>query len=290
MNTKDYLFSASSYKEYQQCGLKFRYKRVDKIPSGDEISHHRWFGRIVHDLVYIGLAERNGSKDYTLRDKAQKRYATSLVAGIWDTRPKDETAKAVMEGAGDKPENFFPGTIQSLQGTPSAIEKGWEKQARTMVGNGITALSPILNDIIEIEAKLLWKWHDRRFIGYVDIISKEDGKIHFYDLKTAWNKPGKSLEKDFQFYSYSLALKEKYNLDYYPTGHWVHLKDGSVLDFDVTQEIIDYHDKDADQLFERLENDVFPASLGSPLCRFCDYRNLCYGEDFDWEGWKPTLW
>lgn len=281
MNLDNFIFSPSSYKEYQQCGLKFRYKRVDKIPPGDEISHHRWYGRLVHELIYAGLAERTGKKTYKLRETPDKEYALSLIEPIWSGKPIDKVSKLISKGLGDHPKDFFPGRIKDLQ--EGDIEAGWKRQAYIMVGNGIDMVEGV--DIQQIETKMFWKYLGHNFIGYIDLIARNAQKrVEFYDYKTAWGKPGKSLQRDFQFYSYSLSLKQTLGLDYFPTGYWSHVKDGTLIPYEVTPEVEEMF-KESD-VFARLENDVFPANH-SLLCKFCDYRELCYGKDVDWDEWKP---
>lgn len=266
-------FSASAIKEFQQCGLKFRYHRIDRLPTEEEASHHRWFGRLVHDLVYTGLAERVGDKNYTLLDKPRKRYATSLLTSIWDGKPKDETGEAIALLAGEKPKEFSPGKIKSLQGTQEEIERGWKKQARSMISNGIDAMFG--KTIEEIEVSLEWEYLGENFIGYLDFVGEEDGRICFYDLKTSWQKPSKI---DFQFFIYSYALKTLRGLDYYPSGYWVHLKDGTLRKFEVDEELVKQQEKDVGKVLSYISNGVFPSIYGSPLCKFCDFYKLCYGE------------
>lgn len=285
MNTYEFRFSPSSYKEYQQCGLRFRYNRIDDETPREESSHHRWFGRVVHDLIYAGLAEKEGTKDFVLRNKPVITYPLNVYRSIWNGKNRDDLGNAIVEQVGEVPHGtFFEGRINALKGTQAEIERGWRAQGEKMIRNGITTLTPIHTNIVELEQKLLWEYLGRRFIGYIDVLTKEDDRFVFYDLKTSWGKPSEAaLHRDFQFFSYSHGLRQKYNLDYYPEGRWVHLKDGDIRKFQVTEDVVEAHEKVSIQLFQQMENNVFPSIFGSPLCRYCDFSHLCYGEDYKWE-------
>lgn len=285
MNTYDYKFSPSSYKEYQQCGLRFRYRRIDRKPPESESSHHRWFGRIIHELSYLSVAEKEGNKDFIIREKPDRRYPVAVYKSIWKGEPLDELAEELIKQVGNVPYGtFFEGKIKSLKGTQEEITEGWRIQGEKMLRNGMRTLVGVKNKILELEQHIEWEYLGRKFHGYMDVLTEEDGKLVFYDLKTPWIKPSpKALSKDFQFFSYSHSLKQKYSLDYYPEGRWVHLKDGDIRPFSVTDEIIDMHEKESERLFAQMENSVFPSIFGSPLCQYCDFRNLCYGEDYKWD-------
>lgn len=273
-------FSASSYKEYQQCGLRFRYRKIDRIPTPEgETTHYRWTGRLFHEAAYTAIGERRDAKSYELYTGGPRlEYALRVVDAVWEGKPFDDVSRSIMEDIGEKPEIFSPGKIKALQ-PPNDVEQGWRTQIKKMLENTVPTLASIHSNIVELELVSEWDFLGRQFIGYLDIVANKDGKLSFYDLKTSWHKPGKKLQEDFQFFIYSHALKTTRGLDYYPDGHWIHAKDGSILPFVVTQEIIDKHTQEAEQVFSYIENGVFPSAYGSPLCAFCDYYSLCYGEE-----------
>jgi len=296
MNTSEFMFSASSLKEYMQCGLKFKYKRIDRLEPTAVASHHRWFGTLVHNMIYTGIAHYDGNKDLELREKPNEKGALKLLNDIWDydyenefetAHLKSDDISKIVTDIGVKPSGrFMVGKIKSLGNdnpsiTQKELEKGWKIEARKMVKNGISVAGNIY-EIVELEKKLIWNFLDHRFIGYADVVGKNsEGKYEFYDFKTAWNKPGKYLANDFQFFAYSYALRQLYGLEYYPTGHYVHLRSGEVIPNVITEEITQNMVSKAKSAFSNMEADVFFDAYGSPLCRYCDFRHICYGEDED---------
>lgn len=283
MNTSEYVFSPTSYKEFRQCGLKFRYRRVDRLPVEHEVSHYRWLGRLIHESIYTALANREDTKSYLLRPTPNRDVAMIAYEQAWQPlRPGEEPAAPwVAEMFADKPVGrFFAGKTAPLKGSQHDREQGWRNLGRNMVANGISTMTSFLPHITELEHKLEWTYLDKSFTGYIDILLKmPDGRLGFLDLKTSWSKP-RSLAEDFQFFSYSYALKQIHNLDYYPVGTWVHLRDKSLIPAVVTPEAITKHAAEVGRAMELLELNVYTSAFGSPLCKFCDFREVCYGKGF----------
>ncbi len=289
MNTKDFMFSASSVKTYQQCGLKFKFSKIDKLPTTETATHHRWLGTLVHTAIYTSIADPSeGRKSLSIRDtgvdtvKPLERFER-----LWDGTPEDAIDALLMKEVGEKPVGkFATGALKSLgqnvdDPSQKLLEKGWRTEARKMVKNGIKTLSGI-HTISELEKKLFWNIMGRRFIGFVDVLGKDkDGKLEFYDFKTSFKKPSQAaVDDDFQFFAYSLDIKDKLKLDYYPVGNFVHLRSGTNVPFDLNTN--DKFPKMIGQLkntFSNMEDNLFFADYGSPLCAYCDYRHICYGEE-----------
>jgi CRISPR/Cas system-associated exonuclease Cas4 (RecB family) len=289
MNTAEYLFSASSIKEYQHCGLKFKYGRVDKLPRMESPTHHRWFGSLVHNLIYTSIADSDvGLKSFNIReDGVDEETPLERLDRLWNENPIDAIDEFILKEIGAKPVgNFATAALKSLgQGVtgPSQefLELGWKKEAEKMVTNGIKVLKNI-KTIDKIEEKLFWTVLKRKFIGFIDVLGKDkDGKLVFYDFKTSFKKPSQAqVDEDFQFFAYSLALKDKFNLNYHPVGHYVHLRSGSAIPMDLSKNGM--FPKMIGQLrssFENLEDDLFFADYNGPLCAYCDFRHICYGEN-----------
>lgn len=295
MNTKDFWFSASSVKDYQQCGLKFKFGRIDKIEERAEPhSHHRWFGTLVHALIYYSAATITATKNkrgyldkvYHFRDEIKSLPQKELDI-LWYERPTDDDQVLLMrDEVKEKPiGKFLPAKIKSLrEGLPQEdLEKGWYNEAKKMIKNGIAAIKGIFK-IEEFEKKMFFRILGRNFIGYADVIGRdENGKIVFFDFKTTWDKPGAKLQDDFQFFAYALALKDIYKLDYWPKGYYVHLRSGDLIEYELTPEIFARMMARLKNTFSDMEADVFLADYGGNLCQFCDFRLICYeSEDKIW--------
>ena len=295
MNTNEFWFSASSIKEYQQCGLKFKYGRIDKRERAETYSHHRWFGTLVHSTIYstaatLEVTEPNakGYRDklYRLKPDIAEAFPTKFFEALWQEKDVDDAEiMAIREELGSKPIGAFTsGKIKSLaDGLSQAdLEKGWKAEAKKMVKNGVSVLRDI-ETIQEFEKKVFFKLQGRNFIGVCDVIAMKDGRIAFYDFKTSWDKPYAKLERDFQFFAYAIALKNKLKLDYWPKGYYVHLRSGDCLEYELTPDMYKKGLKQLDRVFSDMEADVFLPDYGGSLCQFCDFRLICYGsEDKIW--------
>lgn len=286
METSKFMFSASSVKEYMQCGIKFKYGRIDKLPRAETYSHHRWFGTLVHSVIYTAIGKHTTSKDMDLHAKINEVFPLKIFEALWQEKETDDPIiQMLQKDLGPKPVGkFIPGKIKSLgKDIPDfpqdKLEKGWKAEAKKMVKNGIEIVTKI-PEIVELEKKMFWTIQGKRFIGFSDIVAKDaDGKFEYYDLKTSWDKPGNKLDNDFQFFAYSLALKDLYKLDYFPKGYYVHLRSGSLVEFELTPYIFGKMMSILKGVFSDIENNVFLPDYGGPLCPYCDFRHVCYGKD-----------
>lgn len=287
MNTNNFMFSASSIKEFIQCGLKFKYGRIEKRERAETYSHHRWFGTLVHSTIYSAIATKNlDEKKYVLKSSTATAFPSKVFETLWQNKETDDPyLQHLLKELGEKPVGrFLPGKIKSLSAGQSQdkLEAGWKAEAKKMIKNGIKVLSEV-PEIVELEKKLIFNILGRRFIGYSDVVAKDsEGKLCFYDLKTTWDKPTK-LEDDFQFFAYALALKDTYKLDYWPKGYFVHLRSGAAIEYELTPQMFGKLISQTRNVFSDMEANVFPADLGGPLCPYCDFRLHCYkSEDKIW--------
>lgn len=280
MNTKDFLFSASSVKEYLQCGLKFKFGRIDKLPKGDIASHHRWFGSLVHSLIYLSFS--TGGK---LRDHIDESYVQDAFETLWSGKESTESyLETIRKSLGEKPTGKFLPLKTASATAQMDIEMEWKNEAWRMVRNGIQVVRGI-HEVLNVEKKLLWSLASRKFVGYIDILGRDNsGQYEFYDLKTTWDAPSKKqLSEDLQFFSYSHALRQNHKLDYYPAGYYVHLRTGAKLKYEPTPQLTASSEVKVANAIKNLEADIFFDSYGSPLCAYCDYRHLCYSPDKVWK-------
>ena len=285
MNTKDFVFSASSFKEYLQCGLKFKYRKIDRLEPGEVSTHHRWFGSLVHAAIYSAFATHGeGRKSLDIHGNTDLKHALRVFNSLYEQKPdkiNKEIYDIVFDEVGEKPVgSFAPGKIKALSSdlTQKQLEKGWKKEGQAMVKNGIEIVKQL--NVVEFERQLDWTLLDRKFIGYSDVIAKDnDGKLEFYDFKTSWNKISEFyLAKDFQFFLYSVALKDIHGLDYYPKGYYVHLRSGSLVPYILTPDIYSTMIKKYKEGMENLEYNIFFDDYDGFLCPFCDFKHICYGD------------
>lgn len=288
-NPKTYLFSASSIKEYLQCGLKFKYGRIDKLFGTETPSHHRWFGTLVHSAIYSGIS-RGDIKNLIPTGRVDEPYALSVLEAAWEGKSskKDPMIQSIVENLGPKPVGKFArGKIAALGVSDENIsqeelEAAWKREARGMVLSGLAVVRAIPK-IEMLEHKLLWTLGGSRFVGYIDVVSRDESGLYtFYDFKTTWDKPPK-LADDFQFFAYSYGLRENKNLSYFPVGHYVHLRSGAAIPVEVDSAAAKKMTKTTSNVLKNLEAGIFFDDYGGPLCPYCDFRNICYGSGGAWK-------
>lgn len=289
MDTKSFMFSASSFKDYLQCGLKFKYSKVDKRERAESSTHHRWFGSLVHSLIYHSIADYDGtSKDMTLRASPRKKETMELFEDIWHEKASNNEANIILKSLGDKPiGRFSTGKLASLGSTngdmpQEELEEGWKEEARKMIENGIDILSDI-HEIVELEKKIFYHVKGYKFMGFVDVLAKnKEGQYEFYDFKTSWDR-SYDLDNDFQFFGYAKALSEDKGLgikeDYFPTGYWVYLRKKELLPYELKKEKFWDMIRMTEKTMQNIESNIFLPDYGGPLCKFCDFRRICYGDD-----------
>jgi len=289
MNTKTFMFSASSFKDYLQCGLKFKFSKIEKATPTETATHHRWFGSLVHSLIYYSTADFDGSgKNLVLRKKFRKKAALKLLDDIWNGKTPNNDAEIIVKSIGEKPNGKFSrGKIAALGSTNENIdqdllEDGWKEEAKKMVENGIDILEGV-HEIVELEKKIFYHVKGYKFMGFVDVLAKnKDGNFEFYDFKTSWDK-AYDLDDDFQFFGYAKALSEDkgigINEDYFPKGYWVHLRKGELLEYNLNKAKFWDMISVTETAMKNMENDIFLPDYGGPLCKFCDFRHICYGSD-----------
>lgn len=289
MNTKDFMFSASSFKDYLQCGLKFKYSKVDKKQRTETATHHRWFGSLVHSLIYYSIADFDGtSKNLVLRKKARKQETLNLLEDLWQEKPKSNEGEIILKSLGEKPTGKFSrGKLVSLGSNDENIdqqllEEGWLEEAKKMVENGIDIVSDI-HEIVELEKKTFYHVKGYKFMGFIDVLAKNsEGKYEFYDFKTSWDR-SYDLDNDFQFFGYAKAISEDkkigINEEYFPTGYWAYLRKKELLPYKLKKEKFWDMIRLTEKTMMNMEANIFLPNYGSPLCKFCDFRHICYGED-----------
>jgi len=130
---------------------------------------------------------------------------------------------------------------------------------------------------------MFYKVRGYSFIGFIDVLAQDsEGLYEFYDFKTSWDK-SYDLHNDFQFFGYAKAVSEDkalgINESYFPKGYWVHLRKGELLEYKLTKpkfwEMMDI----TKNAMTNMEDNVFLPDYGGPLCKYCDFRHICYGSD-----------
>lgn len=294
----DIVFSASTLKTYKQCGRKFYLYKVTKSQPSHEPYHYGWVGTIVHNTIYYSFADYIDNK-WTVKGPKPYAQVMKFFEDIWEGQIKLEVSKNLVDDSeiSDEKPIFREGSMKDKKFAKVSDdpETQWKALAKSLVETGYHLVtSTIWNHYsdIQLEVQLKFPYEGLMdIVGYVDILAKNDadGRWHFFDLKTS-RSPIKFLNTDIQFYLYRYGLKSVLDLNYFPIGHYVHLRSKKVHRAESTKkEVFDYVDYEIRDLLKNIEKEHWEPNLYSPLCKFCEFRGYCYsangefitGQDLD---------
>lgn len=287
MNAKELRLSASSIKTYKQCGKKFEFSKILKVSPTHEPYHYGWVGTIVHNTVYYSIANY-ADKEWKVDKIKDLSSVKEFFVDVWDGIFSMEITKSLLEDNElDKEKPIFkPSSLSDAKYVKAANNEmdRWKIFAWDLVKKGyvlftqyIYTLAENPKEDIKLEQEINFKFNEEyTFTGYIDVLVNVKGNYAFFDLKTS-KTPPKNLDLDVQFYAYRYALKQLYDLSYYPVGYYVHLRSGKLIPAKtLDSSMIDRANNEILSAIEGIESDNFFATLGSPLCNFCEYRGYCY--------------
>lgn len=287
MNLDEMKLSASSIKTYKQCGRKFQYSKILKVEPTHEPYHYGWVGTIVHNSIYYSIADYVDGA-WVVSNVKDISAVKEFFIDVWDGSFSLEITKSLLNDKelDEKQPLFKPASLTDAKYVNSASTESdrWKIFAWDLIKKGYVLFTQYLYTLsdnpiedIKLEQEINFKFdEDYTFIGYVDVLINVKGNYVFFDLKTS-KTPPKNLDLDVQFYMYRYALKKIYDLTYYPVGYYVHLRSGSLIPAKtLDSSVITKAHTQVTSAIEGIEKEDFFATLGSPLCGFCEYRGYCY--------------
>lgn len=107
------------------------------------------------------------------------------------------------------------------------------------------------------------------FRGIIDLLTMRNGEYEIWDWKTGHSRP-----TAFQVFTYAWAVEKALNKKVSKVGY-ILLSSREVLEFDVTDEKIQWAERKIKKLVEHLESDhKFTPKVGSH-CAYCSYISMC---------------
>lgn len=286
-DTKKLVLSASSLKTHKQCGRKFLFSKILKLEPTNEPYHYGWVGTIVHNSVYYSIANFI-DKTWVPEKVKDLEEVKKFFIDAWEGNLELPSTKALAEEGEivTKKPLFKQGSETSSKYVKAAAtEEGrWKLLAWDLVKIGYMVFADTVPKLVEDIKKDVVLEHELRFdfdqydvVGYVDALLNVKGHKVFFDLKTT-KRPPKSVDEDIQFYLYRYGLKKTFGLSYFPVGYYVHLRSAKLYPTKTSElEDMEKTHESIVSIIRAIEARHFPASLGSPLCSFCEYRSKCYG-------------
>ena len=238
--------SPSSISTFQQCPLKFRFYKLDRLPTESTEPQH--LGNFVHeileDLFRLPRHERTAA--------TARRLARDLWDGNWASKFH------ALKDKGD--------------------DKAFRWKAWSCVENYLMMEDPTSFDADGIEAKMDGTIDGVPLYGIIDRYTVENGKLVVSDYKTG-KKPRKQYEweKKMQLAIYCLLLQEQTGLEV-ERAELLYLKTGEFARYELDEELVDAVRVEVrrtwDEVTASCDSGVFETRTG-PLCDWCDFQSVC---------------
>ena len=238
--------SPSSISTFQQCPLKYKFSRLDKLPS--ESTEAQVLGSFVHEV----LEELFKVDRFERTETAARKFARDL----WNAKWSEEFRTLKQKCA----ENEFRW-------------KSW-----WCIENYFGMEDPTAFDASGIEAQMQGDIDGVPIFGIIDRWSVEDGKIVISDYKTGKKpRPQYAWEKKMQITIYSILLKEQTGMDI-ERAELLYVKSGQFARYEVDNKLetaVRVEVKNTwDQMTSMCDSGEFETRTG-PLCNWCDYKSIC---------------
>jgi putative RecB family exonuclease len=246
-------YSHSRLSTFETCPRKFAFRYIEKVEVDTE-GVEAFMGKRVHEVLerlhhHVSRYERPPSLAQVL-----ERFRKDWLA-VWHDRVIIVRAENPPEYYHDRGlrclENYYRTYYPFDQGTSVGIEERLQ-----------LALDPAGR---------------YRMIGIVDrIVSHGSGRYEIHDYKTGARLPSQSqIDQERQLALYQIGLEQTYNDVGEVELVWHYLIHNRTLRSRRTRDQLDELRDQTMQLIDRIEStQEYPAQPG-PLCRWCDYQQLC---------------
>jgi putative RecB family exonuclease len=246
-------FSPSKLDVYKNCARRYQYRYVDKI-SRRRKTPETVVGVAVHAAFEELYGLVSGGKVPTLPE-VQALYESALSAE-WD-----ETV-ALKD--------------------PRFTREDWTKVGRDCVELYYSAHAPFSEDrTVAVEKRVGFplevEGHEYRIEGFVDRLSlAADGAFEIHDYKTAKSLPNQEhADADWQLALYELAVRREWPDTKDVRLKWHYVRHGktltSVRDAAARERLL----ADVAKTIAAIKHDHEFAPNQTPLCDWCEYRDLC---------------
>ena len=247
------IYSHSRLSSFEDCPQKFQYRYVLKVPSDSE-GIEAFVGKRVHEVLerLYEFAERGLVPSL---NKVLERYRT-----WWD-------------------EHFDAARVRIVR-TENDVAY-YRQVGEQCLSNYYRRFYPFDGDeTLATEIRVLFPLDDAgkyRIQGFVDrVVRARDGALEIHDYKTSQRVPSQSrLDQDRQLALYQMGLEKKYGDGGPVRLVWHYLQPNQVRTSSRTPEQLDALREQTIGLIDRIRVETrFEAKTG-PLCRWCEYNDIC---------------
>ena len=246
-------YSHSRLSTFEDCPRKFRYRYVDEIKVDSE-GVEAFMGKRVHEILerlYHHVARHGRPPSLTqVLDRFRQDWSRAWHERV--TIVRSENPREFYEDRGARClENFYRANYPFTHGETLALEQRLEL---TLDGEG-----------------------RYRAVGIVDRITRRsDGVFEIHDYKTSgFLPPQRRVDEDRQLALYQIGLEQTYADAAEIELVWHYLVFNRTLRSRRTRESLDKLRGETVRLIDAIESEREFEARPGPLCRWCDYSDLC---------------
>lgn len=240
--------SPSSISTWQQCPLRFRYGRIDRIPEPS--TEPQLLGSFVHEVLeYL----------YALPSAERTKDTARKIAGrLWDEKWSGEVEQLNLD-----PDELHQFRWKSWW----CVEALWDME------------NPMEVELDGIEQRLEMMVDDAKLIGILDRYNKtEDGSVVISDYKTGKKpKPQYEAEKKFQLTVYADLVDQTLGVKV-DSAELLYLKEGVRWTYMPSEEEILKMRETVKSVWSEIKQSCATGEFEAKptiLCNWCSYKVIC---------------
>lgn len=253
LSKAEFNLSVSKAKTFTDCKAKYKYCYIEKLPR-KEWEHHK-FGKFLHEVFENFYNVKKINPALNIDDLTGKFY--------YETLPKYELSDELKTEA-----------LSILE----AYKANHEEQKNKDILPNVIAMEQPFN--IDIDGRILLN-------GIIDRVQVDyDGVLHVADYKTTKEK--RYLKNDFfQLLTYAFALMLEDKTLNTIRASYILLRHNCEF---MTKELTRDEVMEVEGKFVKYAEDIYAEKLWrtnpTPLCKYCDYLELCSDGTAFMEAWE----
>ena len=247
------IFSHSRLSSFEQCKLKYKFRYIDNIIPDIEKTIESYLGNIVHETLEWFYNQIKNGKAPSL-DEVIVNYSEN-----WK-------------------ENYEEGII--IVKKHITVKDYFNKGIQFLI-NYYMKHKPFDDNTIAVEKEILFDLDENgeyKIRGFIDRLTYnlETHEYEVHDYKTSNNLPSQEiLDKDRQLALYSIAIKEIFGDDKKVILVWHYLSFNKRIHSRRTDEQLNQLKQETLDLIKEISTTIDFPPTKSPLCNWCEYKQIC---------------